>query len=246
MLRWTTNHGNPLWFDPPLPLFLIIDSNEHFDRNECSHLRVNASIHSTTPAIFEAKWFDQQDKYCQRNRRYKTDQYFDGCQPSESDSIFGGVVSWVKWSGHQHTACLKYTNREGSSSDTTERKSWSLILHLMIVLSSMPTRELNDRGQRDHTQSHPTIVSSTCHMKHFWLVRMIRAGAAHFKLRANISNLQLGAAMIFELEDLYLVPYDQNFLKNLIPMPSMHSMLSVSFHLGSVHIWTPVLWHWLQ
>lgn len=65
---------------------------------------------------------------------------------------------------------------------------------------------------------------------------MIRAGAAHFKLRANISNLQLGAAMIFELEDLYLVPYDQNFLKNLIPMPSMHSMLSVSLHLGSVHI----------
>lgn len=48
------------------------------------------------------------------------DAFFDGFEPGYYDSTLGAVISWVKWSGHQHTACHKYT-QSSSSVDTTER-----------------------------------------------------------------------------------------------------------------------------
>ena len=79
------------------------------------HLRVNASIHSSTPAEFEVKWINEHLRHRDRANNVEISKYFDGFQPSEYDSIFGAMISWIKWNSHQHMVCHKYAKSDRSS-----------------------------------------------------------------------------------------------------------------------------------
>ena len=88
--------------------FFLIDIDQRYLRNQLSHLRTNASMRSSTPAIFEAKWIDLHLRYKEKHDRgtIMTNTYFRGFHPGQYDSIFGAVISWIKWAGHQHTVCI--------------------------------------------------------------------------------------------------------------------------------------------
>ena len=78
----------------------------YLSNQQLSHLRNNASMHSSTPAIFKAKWIDLHLQHKERNRTVVTNTYFQRFHPGQYDSIFGAVISWIKWAGHQHTVCI--------------------------------------------------------------------------------------------------------------------------------------------
>lgn len=95
--------------------------NEHYTSRELKRLRINASVHSSTPADFEARWISKHLRHKKRTNNVEMHKYFDGFQPSQYDSIFGAMISWNKWNSHQHMVSHKYAKSDRSTLDPNEQ-----------------------------------------------------------------------------------------------------------------------------
>ena len=167
--------------------------NEHYTSKELKHLRVNASIHSSTPAEFEAKRMYEHMKHRERSNSVETAKFFEGFQPPQYDSIFGAMTSWIKWKSHQHMVCHKYAQTDHTSFDPNEQYQ-SLVFDPFLD----DRQDLNGRGGAIRPAPKIPFTVESCerykHIPHEALVIGGNDQSWHYPLQLTVKHVHSAAA----------------------------------------------------